>query len=82
LCDLEEDVEMRQAINLYKAKGGKAGTHKKGGQYGMYVDDAGAVPASRSIKEAAPANSDMEGEGEEIGPSLDDLHTSNEEEAE
>jgi nonsense-mediated mRNA decay protein 3 len=48
LRDQEKDVEIRQAINLYKAKGGKTNTRKKGGQYGMDIDDLGAERTSRT----------------------------------
>jgi nonsense-mediated mRNA decay protein 3 len=89
LRDLEEDVEMRQTINLYKAKGAK-GEGKKGGQYGMDVD-GGTATAAPSAPDGGDGMEDVEDEeeggGEKIGPTLDelldDMHlTDGEEEAE
>jgi len=68
LRDLEEDVEMRQTINLYKAGGAK----KKGGQYGMDVDEAPAPPANGEDNMDGDTGED-EGDGEEMGPTLDEL---------
>jgi nonsense-mediated mRNA decay protein 3 len=67
LRDLEEDTEMRAAVNLYKAPPGSSTSGKRGkgkkNQFAMDVDD------SAGAANAPPANGgpdmDMEDEGEE-----------------
>ena len=85
LRDLEEDAEMRQAINLYKAGNGpgtKPGQNKA--QYGMDVEPT-AVPAPQA-EEELDTEGDDDDDGDEVGPSLhellDEMHLEDEEELE
>jgi nonsense-mediated mRNA decay protein 3 len=66
LRDLEEDTEMRAAVNLYKAPrevgievdGSTVRKHRKKGQYAMDVDEPGADGASQA---AAGQGEDSDG---------------------
>lgn len=64
LRDLEEDPELRANVNLYKAKDVKmhdaSAGRKKGGQYGMDVDEVGPEPG-----DGAGAGEDGDGDGED-----------------
>lgn len=66
LRELEEDPELRANVNLYKAKDVKmrdaSSGKKKGGQYGMDVDEADPKPG-----DAPDADADGEGGEEEAG---------------
>lgn len=79
LQDLEEDSEMRQAINLYKSSGSKGGAKKKGGQYGMDLDEGNTSTPAPVTSAHADGMEDVEAEsvegddGQKIGPSLDEL---------
>ena len=80
LRELEEDEEMRGAVNMYRAKDHQAGSGPAGGktrrkgQFDMEVDEAGAAPASASAPAAAPeATEDEEEEADFPEVKLDEL---------
>ena len=58
LRELEEDEEMRGAVNMYRAQDHKAGSGLAGGktrrkgQFAMEVDEAGAAPPAAAAAEA------------------------------
>ncbi|RPD53416.1 NMD3-domain-containing protein [Lentinus tigrinus ALCF2SS1-7] len=79
LRDLEEDEEMRGAVNLYRAKDQKAGSGLAGGktrrkgQFDMDVDEAGAAAAAAAATTAPEATDDEEEEADFPDVKLDDL---------
>ncbi|KZT37022.1 NMD3-domain-containing protein [Sistotremastrum suecicum HHB10207 ss-3] len=79
LRELEEDQEMRGAINLYKAGGAKPRRPK--GQGAMEVEEE--TPAQPAAVDHKMDEDDETGDEEDIGPSLDelldDLHIDDEE---
>lgn len=66
LRDLEEDPELRANVNLYKAKDVKMhdanAAKKKGGQYGMDVDEARPEPADGATVETDGEGAEEEGD--------------------
>ncbi|TFK83515.1 NMD3-domain-containing protein [Polyporus arcularius HHB13444] len=80
LRELEEDEEMRGAVNMYRAQDHKAGSGLAGGktrrkgQYDMDVDEAGAAAtAAAAAPEATEATDDEEEEPDFPDVKLDEL---------
>ncbi|KAF9005414.1 RNA binding protein [Cyathus striatus] len=82
LRDLEEDPELRQGINLYKAtaaadvnmgEGEKKGGKRKGGQYAMEVDERDREVAETTDEEVEPEPDFPEVKLDELLETFDEL---------
>ncbi|KAH0826727.1 NMD3 family-domain-containing protein [Lanmaoa asiatica] len=77
LRELEEDPELRASVNLYKTKDVKmhdaSAGRKKGGQYGMDMDEVGPEPGDGAGAGAEAGGEDAEEEGDFPDVQLEEL---------